>query len=200
MGLDRREFLQRSAVILGASLSPGCVSAVLSRGPDEELRTDRNILSAAQRATLDPMVDRILPKTDTPGALDAGVPDFIEFVLAEGATPEVQSSVMKGLLALNERAQSLHGGDFSSLQPEQQDGVLRESELAEFASGPPGAAMPFGQAPAKPFFASIKEWTLVGFLTSEVGAHSFRHVTHMPGRFDACVAVEPGTKPYAGSF
>ena len=149
---------------------------------------------------LETMVDRILPTTDTPGALDVGVPDFIEFVLSEGASAEEGQRVEDGLADLERRAQEAHGVGFTALGPDSADALLRAVELEEFASAPPGGGLPFGPALSKPFFATIKEWTVVGFLTSERGATSLRTFSHMPGRFDGCAAFEPGQKPWMGSF
>ncbi len=200
MAVDRRVFLHRAAWLLGAALSPGCVGAVLGRDPEEALRTETRVLDADQAAVLERMVDRILPATETPGALDAEVPAFIDFVLAEGASEAHRQRIAEGLEALDARARERHGAPFTGLAAESADALLRETEGQEFASAPPGGGVPFGPAVEKPFFASIKEWTVVGFLTSELGATALRTHSHMPGRFDGCAAVEPGQRPWMGTF
>ncbi len=200
MAVDRRVFLQRAAWVLGAALSPGCVGAVVGRDPDELLRTDIRLLDASQAAILERMVDRILPATDTPGALDAEVPAFVDFVLAGGASEAHRQRIAKGLEALDARARERHGAGFASLDGEAADALLKETEDQEFAAAPPGAGLPFGPPTEKPFFGSIKEWTVVGFMTSEVGATAMRTHSHVPGRFDGCAAVEPGQRPWMGNF
>lgn len=198
MAIDRRVFLQRAAWVMGAALSPGCVGAVMRQDPDAPLRTETPVLETGPKAILDRMVDRILPATETPGALETEVPAFIEFVLAEGSSAEHRQRIAQGLVDLDARAKEMHGVGFVELPDDAADALLGETEGQEFASAPPGAGISFGASAEKPFFASIKEWTVVGFLTSEQGASSLRSFSHMPGRFDGCAAVEPGQKPWMG--
>jgi hypothetical protein len=198
MAIDRRQFLQHAAVLLGAGLSGACTSAVLSRGAEEPLRTATTVLSAEERAALEAVVERILPRTDTPGALDAGVPDFIEFVLAEGYPEDAREAYRGSLRELDARARSVHGGSLATLAPVEQDALLTQVELTEFAAGSGAPALFGGISPTKPFFAASKELTLVGYYTSRVGMAAERTYSHFPGAFDGAVEWSPGQKPWAG--
>ena len=70
--------------------------------------------------------DRILPRTDTPGAADVGVPAFIDRLYGEFMTPAEQQLLTGGLQAIEAAAKSAHGSGFSTLSAAQQDAVLRE--------------------------------------------------------------------------
>ena len=56
--------------------------------------------------------------------------------------------------------------------------------------------MLFGRNVSKPFFASLRELCVVGFLTSEIGARSAFEVQMIPGSFEPCVKLEPGQRPW----
>ncbi len=200
MAIDRREFLRGAALVLGAGLSGSCVRAVLSRGADEALLPEHAVLSPQERAVLEALTERIMPRTETPGALDAGVPDFVEFVLAEGYPVDAREAYRASLLGLDQRARAEHGGAFADLATAQQDALLEAIELAEFASAAGAPELFGGISLTKPFFAASKELTVVGYYSSKVGIAAERTYSHFPGKFDGAAAWQPGKKPWAGGF
>src|SRR5690606_17237642 len=74
--MDRREALQLAAMLLGGALSASCTRA-LQGGVTSSGGPSVRVLDAAELATVAQAAERIMPRTDTPGAIDAGVPDFI---------------------------------------------------------------------------------------------------------------------------
>ena len=200
MAIDRREFLRRAAIVLGGGLSASCVSAVMSRDAHEPLRANAPVLTSPERAILEAVSERILPRTDTPGALDAGVPDFVEFVLAEGYPAGAREAYRLALRELDASAEREHGVGFTALGPEAQDALLGPLELAEFAAAGTGPDLFGGLSMTKPFFAATKELTVVGYYTSSVGLAAERTFSHFPGVFDGAVEWTPGQKPWAGGF
>ncbi len=194
MSLDRREFLWRAAVLLGGAVSTSCTNAVLGHPPEEPLRTERPTLAADERAILEAAVDRILPTTATPGALEAGVPDFVEFALAEGFGGDARQRFRQGLAGLDAAASAQHGRGFAALPPEDRDGLLAAAEQAELAASPPVPDLFGGLSSEKPFFATLKELSVVGHFTSETGATGAAAFTPWPGRYDGCVTPEPGAR------
>jgi hypothetical protein len=197
IAIDRREFLWRAAVILGGAVSTSCANAVLGRPADAPLRTDSPLLGTDERATLTAAVDRILPATSTPGAVEAGVPDFVEFVLVEGFEADGRQRFRDGLAQLDASAREQHGTGFATLSPEAQGGLLAALEQQELAAAPPSGGLDFlgGLRDDKPFFATLKELSVVGFFTSEIGATQVFDFHAWPGHFDACAAREPGVRP-----
>jgi len=189
--------------VLGGAVSASCANAVLGRAPDAPLRTSTPLLEGGERATLDAAVDRILPATATPGGLEAGVPDFIEFVLAEGYDDVGRRRFHDGLAALDAAALARHGATFAALAPESRDEVLAAAEQEELAAlaagGGAGGALLGGLVGGipveKPFFATLKELCVVGFFTSEVGGTQVFAFQPWPGGFDGCATREPGTLP-----
>ena len=200
MALDRREFLKRAALVVGGGLSASCVGAVEDWTPGTPMAPETAVLSTTERALLEAIVDRILPRTATPGALDAGVPDFVEFVLERGYSDEERAAYREGLAAVEAHAHASHGTSLLSLGAADQDALLTGIELAEFAAAAGAGPDLFGGLdPSKPFFAATKELTLVGYYTSEVGIGAERTYSHWPGHFDGAVAWQPGQKPWHGT-
>ncbi len=151
----------------------------------EGSRWTPRLLTPAQGELLATLCEHILPRTDTPGARDAGVHEFIdlELSLADG---DDQLAALGGLDWIDRRATSLHGSPFLSLSNEQQLDLLREI-CDEHEDHEPelvaGAA----------FFSDLKRRTLFAFYTSKVGrtealglpdrvrVERFRGCQHEPG-------------------
>jgi gluconate 2-dehydrogenase gamma chain len=105
------------------------------------------------------LTEMIIPTDDTPGAREAGVSEFIDFMAAND--PGLQPPFRRGLTWMNAHAIKLHGARFLNLGKEQATEVL--SNLAYKNRHRPGEED--GQA----FFGLIREYTLMGFYTSRVG-------------------------------
>jgi hypothetical protein len=79
-------------------------------------------LSVPELAFLAAFADAIIPRTDTPGASDAGVPATIDRRL--GANPQLAERFRDGRKALDEAAQAQFGGAFAALTGAQQTALL----------------------------------------------------------------------------
>src|SRR5689334_426038 len=80
------------------------------------------VLSAPELVTLTALVDTIIPRTDTPGASDAGVPAYIDRRLQAG--PQLAERVRAGLRALDADSRSKYGVTFSALTSAQRIELL----------------------------------------------------------------------------
>ena len=184
-------------MILGGAVSTSCANAVLGRPADAPLRADSPLLRGDERATLTAAIDRILPATTTPGGVEAGVPDFVEFVLVEGFEEDGRQRFRDGLAQLDASALEQYGAGFATVAPEMRDSLLAAVEQRELSAAPPSGGLDFfgGLQDDKPFFATLKELSVVGFFTSQVGATQVFDFHAWPGRFDGCAAREPGVRP-----
>ena len=125
--ISRREAIQRAALLAGVALSPELFTFV-GRAQTAAAKT---YLSAAQGAIARAAVDRILPRTDTPGAVDVGVPAFIDLFYGEFMSPAEQKLFIKSLDDIEAAAKSAHGASFATLAAAQQDGVMRTVATAQ---------------------------------------------------------------------
>lgn len=115
---------------------------------------DPSYFGKADYGVLSRLVDLIIPRTDTPGAVDAGVPFHIDQQV--GAEAERQAVFRSGFDYLAEQAKKLQGADFVSLSEPQQMGILQTmSEDESTAAGK--------------FFKTVKDLTVDWYYSSEQG-------------------------------
>lgn len=113
----------------------------------------------AEYETVDLLAELIIPADETPGAHDAGVAEFIDFMVAHD--DELQYPFRTGLAWLNAFATGKYGADFPSLSTERQEALLRK--LAYSAQQSPH------EAPGQEFIALMRKYTVYGYYTSRVG-------------------------------
>lgn len=175
MDISRREALHHLTLLVGGAISAPAVGAILSgcRAEPAPAGWTPEALTTDQVDLLGTLVDLIIPPTDTPGAKDAGVPVFIEKLLRDWVESEDRVRFQAGLAAVDEETQKTHGVAFREATPEQQNALLTRLDQE-----------------AIPFFATLKEWTLVGYYTSEIGATQELQWLANPGRYDADLPLE----------
>lgn len=171
-GISRREAMRRAALLAGVAVSPAWWTAVDRVRPLAQTAH----LPAAQAATVRAMADRLLPRTDTPGASDVGVPAFIDLLYGEFMTDTERTLLTDGLEAVDAAGRAASGAAFSTLPAAQQDRVLRT--LAQAEEGQPGG-----------FFRLFRSATILGYFTSEEVGRNVLHYDPIPGRYDACVPI-----------
>jgi hypothetical protein len=175
--LTRREALTRAAFLLGAALSPSIVAGVLrAQTPSAGAVAGRRYLDASQFPTVAAAAERILPKTDTPGALDVGVPAFIDLMYGEFLTADERFLFATGVKDIEAAARARHGQAFTALSAAAQDDVLTSIATAS-------------QGRDKTFFALLKELAVTGYFTSEPVGRNVLHYDPVPGRWDACIPI-----------
>lgn len=151
--LDRRQILLGVSALMGGSLLPSSAIALKSSFSISSDETDK-ILLQKQLATISTIADIIIPETDTPSATGADVPEFIDRALANWFTRDETESFLAGLtnfLSLN--------SDFPTTRPETQYVIVKKLD-DQIDNLPRGLK----------FYRQLKELTLIGYYTSEVGA------------------------------
>ncbi len=189
--INRREALRRVSFIMGGALSAPVITGILQGCSSKpELNWKPQFLTEEQAATVAELAERILPRTDSPGAKDAGVPAYIDLMLKDIYTDDERKHFMEGLEELNKASEDKFGDAFAQLKPEQQDKVLQG--MADKAKEQQGKESEF-----KPFFLEAKELAMVGFFTSEVGATQFLHYVEVPGSYEGCIPLAEVGKAWA---
>jgi gluconate 2-dehydrogenase gamma chain len=150
--------------------------------------TEPSTLSASQRATVSAIVDVMIPRTNTPGALDVGVPRFIDLMLKDVYTEADRDRYLTGLSDFDAAAKSEHGQTFVALEPTQRIALVRKFHDAAVAEE-------HRQRSAhthlqRPFILMTKELTLLGFFTSQVGATQVLQYVAVPGSYHGCLPLE----------
>ncbi len=185
MDISRREALHHLTLLAGGTISAPVVGALLSgcRAKPAPAAWIPQALTAPQADLLAALVDQIIPATDTPGASEAGVAVFIDKLLQDWVQPEARLRFQTGLAALDVEMQETQDVSFREATPEQQNALLTRLDqeaiqAREERAGP------------LPFFATLKEWTLVGYYTSEIGATQELQWLAAPGRYDPDLPLE----------
>ena len=175
--LTRREAIRRATLLLGVALSPSLVNGVLraqdSRVPGPAKASN---LTSYQLGTVAAVAERISPRTDTPGAIDVGVPAFIDVMYSEYMTLPDRGVIAAGLADVERRSKAAHGQAFAKLDASQQDALLttiaRESQHQQ-----------------RTFFHQMRELTVLGYYTSEEVGKNVLHYDPVPGAFNACMPI-----------
>ncbi|HCH0556983.1 TPA: gluconate 2-dehydrogenase subunit 3 family protein [Pseudomonas aeruginosa] len=193
--MQRRELLKMITAATGMAMI-GLPLVVFAQA-QLEVPPANNAFSAAQVALLDEIAETILPRTDTPGAKDAGVGLFMARFVTDCYDPRQQAVFRAGLADLDKRAK----GGFLALKPAQRAELLGKLDAEARAASPdPKKADDEGadSAAIPPhYFTMIKQLVLFGFFTSEVGATKVLRYVPVPGRFDGDLPYEPGTPAWA---
>jgi hypothetical protein len=134
---------------------------VFARIQEANIAPAPKILSAAQFATLESLVEGILPADDrSPGAREARVADYIDLLLSE-SDEAVALQWMGGLAALDAEAVARFGSPWTRLDAHQADMILADISINEL----------FPETPLEAFFVMAKHATIQGYYTSEIGIH-----------------------------
>jgi gluconate 2-dehydrogenase gamma chain len=196
--MDRREALRLLAMGAALQLAPGNLFAALREarallGTQTVLRT----LDSHQYATVSAIADLLLPRTETPGATDVGVSEFIDLILTEWYTPEERIRFLNGLADVNVRIQALFGKNFVESSPAQQAEILTAlgQQMTEEADALENHARQYRGSPPTPnqnFYYMMRGLTLIGYYTSEAGATRELDFQIIPGHYDGCVDLGAG--------
>ncbi|MGH7714295.1 MAG: gluconate 2-dehydrogenase subunit 3 family protein [Gemmatimonadaceae bacterium] len=135
--------------------------------------------SVAQGPLIAALSERILPASDTPGAVAVGVPAFIEMIMRDWHTDAERTRLENGLKAIDGVANARFNGDFANLTSDQQIVLLGEWDTAQTRE-PGSAADAYGQ---------IKGLTVYGYFTSRPVVENVLQLRRMPGRFNGCIPV-----------
>ena len=171
--IGRREAIRRAAILAGLALSPQLIASIAGA----QTAATKTYLTAAQAAIAGAAAERILPRTDTPGATDVGVPAFLDRFYGEFMTDDERRLFVAGLDAIEAAAKAAHDGSFASLTSAQQDAVLRAVATAQQDQNPSS-------------FGLIRSMTILGYFSSEQAAKSVLNYDPVPGGYGPCIPLE----------
>jgi len=198
--INRRAALRQTSYILGGVLSASTISAVMSGCKPKTMAMDwiPEHMAPDQALLVAEITERIIPATDTPGAKDAMVDRYIDVFLKDIANEEEKAEFYAGLTHIEQLSKSKYKKSFIKLSDSEKDEILTEisggsTELdkteaeraAELANE--GEQSQGGSTDGKKFFNLIRQLTLTGFFTSEVGAKKALILDEIPGEYIGCI-------------
>jgi hypothetical protein len=187
--MNRREALSRVAIIMGGTVLGA--EAFLSG-----CKTAKTGLSFSKDdiAFLNEVAETILPATQTPGAKEAKVGEFMQVMVTDCYEAKDQTIFMEGIKKLDEASKKLNNKSFMESDATGRHNLLvaLDKEAKEYQK----TAKP--ESP-KHYFTMMKELTLTGFFTSEVGATKALRYVAVPGKFVGSYPYKKGDKAWATS-
>ena len=203
--MNRREALKKAAILLGGTLSTPTLMA-MSRWeqktiPNTEGRGILFNLTEMQRKIVAEVAEMIIPKTDTVGAKDVGVPAFIEMMLKDCYLQPEHLSFIEGVTALEqskflEMNASNRTETLKKLEADTKI-MMKAREVKQTKMGDNDDKEDMKAVPkGLPFWRLVKELTLIGYFTSEGGIKASFEYVQIPSKLEV-IKLKPNQKAYA---
>ena len=187
--MNRREALQNVSLLLGGTLIGGSIFSL------QGCKTDKAINKLFTQSQLDLMseiAETIIPKTNTPGAKDAKVAEFMSVYVLDCYKPENQKIFTDGLIDIEAQADKKYGSGFMKITPAQRKELLTELDKTQKSHHDAKE-----KSAPEHYFRMMKEATLLGFFTSEEGATKALRYVPVPGKYDGNVPYKKGDRAWA---
>jgi len=200
--IDRREAIRRVSALLGgiALVSEGALLQAC-RGERSAARTAA-AFTPQEVSFLDEVADTILPETSTPGAKAAQVGAFMALMVTDTYSDPDQQLFREGMAKLEAACHTMHNVGFMAATQAQRLALLEQLDREQKAYMDEREAKMASVGPAAPnppahYFRMMKELTLLGYFTSEIGCTKAMRYVEAPGRFDPCEPYKPGEPTWA---
>ena len=184
--MERRELLKMIAVLTGSAVVggdlflAGCTNKTATEG----------FFSIDDTAFFDEVAETIIPKTNTPGAKDAGTGQFIALYATDGYDETNKKILREGIGKINEASEKKFGETFMKINAAQKQELLTaiDAEAKNYSKQNP---------PAPHYFTLMKQLTLWGFFTSKEGATKVLRYNPVPGKYEGCIDHKKGETSWA---
>lgn len=189
--MKRRVVLGRLAAMAGLAV----VSYVgfrwlrLNISPNlEELSQHKNLIAA--------LADVIIPKTDSPAASESGVEEFIIRMIIECSDTKTQNNFIDGLKEVEDYCGQKFNTSFIGCSLDQKNQAItffsdKEKSQSEIVAKVQRRLL------GNTFFATLKEYTVIGYFTSKAGATEALRYSLVPSKYIACQPYATGEKAWA---
>jgi hypothetical protein len=193
--ISRKEAIKRSLLLLGAGYGLGSIGFL---GESCHSGTKGNFtykIDSDQEKIIAEIAEIFIPKTETPGAKDIGLEKFIISFVKDCYGSDVQESFVRGLKDFSEKVKGEFKTDFWKLSFENKVKLVKEEDANSFTLMSTVKRKVMKSAPN--FFQIMKELSVLGYCTSEVGATEALAFLPVPGHYAACIPLSPGQKAWA---
>jgi hypothetical protein len=186
--MNRREALSSVALLLGGTIlgAEAFLSGCKTKTDAGASFTPDNI------AFLDEVAETILPTTSTPGAKAAKVGDFMAVMVRDCYEEKDQKVFMDGIKQLDEASKKKSGKTFMEATPTERHDLLvaLDAEVKDYQKNKK-------KDDSNHYFRMMKELTLLGYFTSEIGATKALRYVAVPGKYEGCIPYNKGDKAWA---
>lgn len=183
--MNRRDALKSVVLMMGGTMI-GATAILTGCAPDTQIN-DLNF-TPDDLAFLDEIGETIIPTTDTPGAKAAKIGEFMQMMVKDCYDADQQKSFIDGLNTLRKEFKGEKGTDFMEAGSEDRLAFLNGMQEKYKASGDDRQPIVINM---------LRDLTLLGYFTSEIGATQALRFVEAPGRFDPCIDYKKGDKAWA---
>lgn len=188
--INRRDAIKRTALMLGYAVSASSVAVVMSGCKADPSVVTNGLenwipvsMTKDQGQLIAHLSETILPKTDTPGAIEAGVHSYIDNALNKLASVEEKAGFKMWIEDFTKRCSAANGKSFVESDQKQRATFLTDYEKEA------QAAAEKEELPLSAWFM-VKEQILLGYFTSELGMTKALVHLPIPGEYKPCISVD----------
>lgn len=198
--IDRRSLLSTALLLVGATAA----AAVSPEAFAKAAAAPKPYLDPAKFTLLSAIADTIVPKTDTPGAVEAHVPAKFDALLVGWAAPARRVELTGAMATIDRMAREKEGKGFAELTPEKRKELLAAHDIATLKPVPRAEklsgmrAMMAGPSVADPGYAKLKELIVLLYYYSEEALTTELVYEHSPGGWTPSVKATPETRATGG--
>lgn len=179
--MNRREWLKNmSALAIGAIAGPSLLAVFDAHAASQKPEAKPQFFKPDQYSLVGTVSEIVIPRTDTPGALDAGVPLFIDQLFLAVYAKADQSRYLTAMAAFDKAG----GKPFLQLDDAQRKALV--TRLHAEALGVPKGSKP---APAADFVLMTKKLTMLGFFLSQPGCTQVLQYDPVPAAWKADIPL-----------
>ncbi|MBO9631953.1 MAG: gluconate 2-dehydrogenase subunit 3 family protein [Chitinophagaceae bacterium] len=179
-------------------------------------------------AYLNEIAEIIIPTTDTPGAKAANVGEFMTVMVRDSYDEKQQKSFIDGMKKIEESSQKKFSKSYMKLSPEQRMELLKEwdADMKKYMSEEKESSklkkeidklkkdstvtdttklkelqaklIEAKKSEGPHFFMLMKQLTMLGYFTSEIGMKQAQRYEPVPGKFIGDYPYKKGDKAFAG--
>ena len=189
---SRRDSLKSLLAISAAGALAACTGQAES-GTDKptsnaslKYASEGKFLSSSEMALLSAVAQTIIPKTDTGGAIEAGVPETIQELASDWGDDNHRKYWREGLAAIGDHFKKVGGQAFDKQSPKQREALLSKYDMSVYA----------GQTDDQ-FYRDLKSTVSRAYYMSEIGASEELAYEAVPGDFKGCVPLSDYPKTWA---
>jgi gluconate 2-dehydrogenase gamma chain len=198
--VSRRRLIQAAAGVLGGSAAAVALGEHLGPSSSEPAQVTPSaraprfpapLFSPEQALFVEDLAEHIIPESDSPGAISAGVPAYIADIVAEVNDEHERQQFLRGIDAANLEARTAYGRPFHECAAAERGAlVARWLELSEpsLETNEPWC-----------FFQAFRELCVEGFCQSQLGATRVLQYDGVPGEYRGNVPLAEVGRAWATS-
>ena len=188
--MNRRQAIKNTVLAMGYTISvPSVISIFNSCTSDTATEWKPQLFSSEQGKVLGELAETILPRTQTPGARDLKIDQFIDGLIKRVFSEEDQQFFLKGIDAFEKERKDKNGKGFVESSTEQRNQLLTKMEQESAKLSPTMWGFDMKNANSSSFYRRVKELTLLGYFTSQEVGKNILVYDPVPGAYAGDISL-----------